>query len=38
VQAIATHPRILERPILVAGDRAVLARPPERVLALVAQG
>jgi arsenate reductase len=38
VLAIATHPRILERPILVAGDRAVLARPPERVLALVAQG
>ncbi len=36
VQAIAQHPRILERPILVAGDRAVVARPPERVLELVA--
>ena len=35
VQAIAQHPRILERPILVAGDRAVVARPPERVLELV---
>ncbi len=36
VQAIAQHPRILERPILVAGERAVVARPPERVLELVA--
>ncbi len=35
VQAIAQHPQILERPILVAGDRAVVARPPERVLELV---
>jgi arsenate reductase len=35
VQAVAQHPRILERPILVAGDRAVVARPPERVLELV---
>jgi arsenate reductase (glutaredoxin) len=34
-QAIATHPRILERPILVAGERAVVARPPERLLALL---
>ncbi|HET6440189.1 MAG TPA: ArsC/Spx/MgsR family protein [Anaeromyxobacter sp.] len=36
VAAIATHPRILERPILVAGDRALVARPPERMLALLA--
>ena len=35
VLAVAQHPRILERPILVAGDRAVVARPPERVLELV---
>jgi arsenate reductase len=35
VQAIAQHPRILERPILVAGDRAVVGRPPERILELV---
>ncbi len=34
--AMAQHPRILERPILVAGERAVLARPPERVLDLLA--
>ncbi len=35
VQAFVHHPRILERPILVHGDRAVVARPPERVLELV---
>lgn len=35
VSAIALHPRILRAPILVAGERAVLARPPERVLELV---
>ncbi len=34
--ALAQHPRILERPILVHGDRAIVARPPERVLDLAA--
>jgi len=38
VQAIATHPRILDRPILVQGERAVVARPPERVLELLPDG
>ena len=35
IQALVRHPRILERPILVHGDRAVVTRPPERVLELV---
>ncbi|HZT65002.1 MAG TPA: arsenate reductase (glutaredoxin) [Acidimicrobiales bacterium] len=35
LQAITEHPILLERPILVVGDRAVVARPPERVLELV---
>jgi len=35
VRAIAQHPLILERPILVHGDRAVMGRPPERVLELL---
>jgi arsenate reductase (glutaredoxin) len=35
IQALAQHPRILERPILVHGDRAVVGRPAERVLELV---
>ncbi len=34
VRALARHPRILDGPILVRGERAVLARPPERVLEL----
>ena len=35
LRAIALHPRILERPILVGGGRGVVARPPERVLELL---
>jgi arsenate reductase len=35
LRALARHPRILDGPVLVHGDRAVLARPPERVLELV---
>jgi arsenate reductase (glutaredoxin) len=33
--AIAAHPILLERPIVVVGDRAVIARPPERLLAIL---
>jgi arsenate reductase len=33
--ALAQNPRILERPLLVRGDRAVVARPPERVLEIL---
>ena len=33
--AIAAHPILLERPILVHGARAVVGRPPERILELL---
>jgi arsenate reductase len=35
LDAIARHPELLERPILVRGDRAVVGRPPETMLELV---
>lgn len=33
--ALEAHPELLQRPIVVLGDRAMLARPPERVLELL---
>ena len=35
LEAISQHPILLERPILVIGGRAVIARPAERVLELI---
>lgn len=36
VDAMAANPILIERPVVVSGDRAVLGRPPERVIDLLA--
>lgn len=33
--AIREYPRLLERPIVVNGDRAAIGRPPEQVLSIL---
>jgi arsenate reductase (glutaredoxin) len=35
IDAMARHPIIVERPIVVSGDKAALGRPPEKVLSVL---
>jgi arsenate reductase len=35
LDAMASHPILIERPILVRGPRAVVGRPPEEILTLL---
>ena len=36
LDALLAHPVLIERPIVVRGERAVVGRPPEKVLELFA--
>lgn len=35
IDAMASHPRLIQRPIVVRGTRARLGRPPEKVLEIL---
>lgn len=35
IKAMVEHPRIIERPIVVSGQKATMGRPPENVLTIL---
>jgi arsenate reductase len=35
IAAMASHPKLIERPVLVNGDKAVIGRPTEKLLEIL---
>jgi len=35
IDAIVKHPKIMERPIIINGDKGVIGRPPDKILDII---